>query len=307
MRKRRLVISTLLTIAISLVIEIAAFAAVYDSIDTRFENIGIVNVPTVLNIRDKPQLNSNVIGLIPNKGGVEVLKYGTEWSYIQSGTVKGYVMSKYIDVGDQAKESATVNAVPTVKIITPVNMYRDTNMTQQWDTLNSGSTFTVLEDSGDWLCIAVGEAKAYIQYDGKKMQTYQGLPEAARYSGNISGTRKKLVDTALQYLGNKYVWGGNNPNTGADCSGFVKYLYQNVAGISLPRVSSQQCYVGTLITSTEMQPGDLLYYARPDGTVHHVAMYIGSGTIIHAASTAEGIRLSSWNYNTPKYIRRLID
>ena len=296
-----------LALLISSVMQTSAHAAIFDPVDSKYKNLGIVNAPTALNIRAQPRADSNVIGLILSKGGVEILKYGDTWSYVQSGGIKGYVLSQYIDIGDKAKEEALTSSVPTVKILSPIIMYKDTEMTQQWDNLNPGSTFTVLEDTGDWLGISVGEAKAYIKYDGKKMETYQGLPEAAKYAGNLSGTRKKLVDTALQYLGNRYVWGGNDPATGADCSGFVKYLYSKVAGISLPRVSSQQCYVGTLISSTEMQPGDLLYYARPDGTVHHVAMYIGSGTIIHAASTAEGIRLSQWNYNTPKYIRRLVE
>ena len=56
-----------------------------------------------------------------------------------------------------------------------------------------------------------------------------------------------------------------------------------------------------------MKPGDLIFYANNAGTVGHVAMYIGNGTIIHAASTKSGIRLSQWNYRTPKYIRSVLD
>ena len=61
------------------------------------------------------------------------------------------------------------------------------------------------------------------------------------------------------------------------------------------------------ISSLEMKPGDLIFYANVEGTVNHVAMYIGNGTIIHAASRNSGIKLSEWNYRTPKYIRKVLN
>lgn len=75
----------------------------------------------------------------------------------------------------------------------------------------------------------------------------------------------------------------------------------------LPRVSYEQCYSGSKISSLEMKPGDLIFYANVEGTVNHVAMYIGNGTIIHAASRNSGIKLSEWNYRTPKYIRKVLN
>ena len=81
---------------------------------------------------------------------------------------------------------------------------------------------------------------------------------------------------------------------------------RNVAGVSLPRTSREQANTGTAIKSSEMRPGDLIFYANKSGTVNHVAMYIGNGQIVHAASRRSGIKISTWNYRTPKTIRRVL-
>ena len=78
-------------------------------------------------------------------------------------------------------------------------------------------------------------------------------------------------------------------------------------GITLPRTSREHAKVGRAIKSSEMRPGDLIFYANSSGTVNHVAMYIGNGQIVHAASSKSGIKISTWNYRTPKTIRSVID
>lgn len=113
--------------------------------------------------------------------------------------------------------------------------------------------------------------------------------------------RESIVNYALQFLGNPYVYGGTNPNTGADCSGFTSYVMRNAAGISIPRTSYDQARVGKEITSAEMRPGDLIFYG--DGsTVSHVALYIGDGRIVHASTEKTGIKTSVWNYRKPLHI-----
>ena len=99
--------------------------------------------------------------------------------------------------------------------------------------------------------------------------------------------------------------GRTSLTNGADCSGFVQSVMRNF-GISLPRTSRAQSQVGEAINSSEMQPGDLIFYANSRGTVNHVAMYIGNGQVVHASSARTGIRISNWNYRTPKVIRRVL-
>lgn len=77
-------------------------------------------------------------------------------------------------------------------------------------------------------------------------------------------------------------------------------------GVSLPHYSGSQARMGKAVTSSEMRPGDLIFYANSAGTVNHVAIYIGNGQIVHAASRRSGIKISTWNYRTPKTIRNML-
>lgn len=122
--------------------------------------------------------------------------------------------------------------------------------------------------------------------------------EAEAAAASVSATRQNLVNYALQFVGGPYRAGGNDPHTGADCSGFVKYVMQNGAGISMNRSSGSQATQGRAISSSEMQPGDLIFYGGGSG-INHVAMYIGNGQIVHASTYRTGIKVSNWNYRSP--------
>ena len=119
--------------------------------------------------------------------------------------------------------------------------------------------------------------------------------EAAEATANA---RQNLVNYALQFVGGPYRAGGNDPRTGVDCSGFVRYVMQHGAGISMNRSSGSQATQGHAVNSSQMQPGDLLFYSGGSG-INHVAMYIGDGKIVHASTYATGIKISKWNYRNP--------
>ena len=119
--------------------------------------------------------------------------------------------------------------------------------------------------------------------------------EAAEATANA---RQNLVNYALQFVGGPYRAGGNDPRTGVDCSGFVRYVMQHGAGISMNRSSGSQATQGHAVNSSQMQPGDLLFYSGGSG-INHVAMYIGDGKIVHASPYATGIKISKWNYRNP--------
>ena len=91
-----------------------------------------------------------------------------------------------------------------------------------------------------------------------------------------------MVNYAMNFVGNPYVWGGKDPNTGADCSGFTSYVYAHF-GISIPSYSYSQRSVGQEVSYSNAQAGDLICYAG------HVAIYMGNGQIVHAKGTAYGI------------------
>ena len=138
-----------------------------------------------------------------------------------------------------------------------------------------------------------------------------GLPEATEYYPAVEAAnaaaafRNSIVNYACQFVGNPYVWGGTSLTHGTDCSGFTQSVMSHF-GISLPRVSRDQAKVGTKVTSDQMKPGDLVFYANSSGTINHVAIYIGNGQVISAASRRSGIKIARWNYRTPVAIRNVI-
>lgn len=134
----------------------------------------------------------------------------------------------------------------------------------------------------------------------KKLEEELAAAEAAaaEKAAATTSARQNLVNYALQFVGGPYRAGGNDPRTGVDCSGFVRYVMQNGAGISMNRSSVTQATQGRSISASQMQPGDLLFYSGGSG-INHVAMYIGDGKIVHASTYATGIKISKWNYRNP--------
>ena len=93
---------------------------------------------------------------------------------------------------------------------------------------------------------------------------------------------QNIISYAQQFEGVPYVWGGSSPN-GFDCSGFVQYVYaQN--GIQLPRTADYQANVGQWVDKSQLQPGDLVFFAGDYVNVSHVGIYVGDGKMIHASS-----------------------
>ena len=110
-------------------------------------------------------------------------------------------------------------------------------------------------------------------------------------TGSGSGSGQSIVDTAMQYLGVPYVWGGTSPS-GFDCSGLVQYVCRQ-NGISIARVAADQRNCGTYVSRENLQPGDLVFFGK--GSIHHVGIYVGNGNMIHAPQTGDVVKISSIN------------
>ena len=123
-------------------------------------------------------------------------------------------------------------------------------------------------------------------------------------STTSSNLGKQIASYAQQFVGNPYVWGGTSLTNGADCSGFVQSVYKKF-GYTLPRTSRAQAVTGTKVSTSSMQPGDLLFYAK-NGSVNHVAMYIGNGKVVHASNPSDGIKISRYNYRSVYCVRRIV-
>lgn len=122
-------------------------------------------------------------------------------------------------------------------------------------------------------------------------------------SYNATALRTDLVETAENYIGIPYQWGGTSPNEGFDCSGLVMAVYQ-LNGFSLPRCSYDQFAQGIQVDRSNLQKGDLVFFTDPrKDRVNHVGMYTGDNTFIHAPSKGKTIRKDSLsdNYFASRY------
>ena len=126
-------------------------------------------------------------------------------------------------------------------------------------------------------------------------QDTQNGPGSAVYDSPQSAQRSWLMRN--KFLGNPYVYGGTSLTNGADCSGFTMRIFEHF-GVSIGRTSRDQASNGKQISLSEIQPGDLLFYASGK-TINHVALYIGDGKIIHASTSKTGIIISNAYYRTP--------
>jgi cell wall-associated NlpC family hydrolase len=101
----------------------------------------------------------------------------------------------------------------------------------------------------------------------------------------------RVVGTAEEYLGVPYRWGGSSPETGFDCSGYVRYVF-NRQGIALPRTSREQAAAGSAVTArvSQLHQGDIMLFAEAHQPISHVAIYAGGGRIIHSSSSGGGVR-----------------
>ncbi|RFU22871.1 transglycosylase SLT domain-containing protein [Geodermatophilus marinus] len=129
-------------------------------------------------------------------------------------------------------------------------------------------------------------------------------PSTAAAAGAAS--EAAVVTEARRYLGVPYRWGGTDPATGLDCSGFTQLVYGNL-GISLPRTSSQQATAGTAVASLDRaRPGDLVFFdnSRSRPGVDHVGIYLGDGKMIAAPQAGEAVKVQS--VGNPTVIRRVL-
>ncbi|MCI9148067.1 MAG: SH3 domain-containing protein [Hungatella sp.] len=290
----------------------------------QYQNLLISKVSNYLNIRSTPkdEGNSNIIGKLPGKAAGEILETEDGWYKIHSGNITGYVSadSQYTATGQEAIDLAMSSAslmaiVNTDKLNVRTSPSTDASI---WTQISKEERYSVVQQLDGWVQIELdggdeeGDDSAYISTRDNNVEVRYALTEAIKFSpleelaNQQASRRNQIVNFAIKYVGNRYVWGGTSLTNGADCSGFVQSVMRNF-GITLPRTSREQAKVGRAIKSSEMRPGDLIFYANSSGTINHVAMYIGNGQIVHAASSKSGIKISTWNYRSPKTIRSVID
>jgi hypothetical protein len=140
---------------------------------------------------------------------------------------------------------------------------------------------------------------AYAQWEPLAEALVGALVRSLPGTGTITDANiRAAVDFAKQQLGKPYVWGAAGPDS-FDCSGLMLRAWQ-AAGVTLPRTSREQYYAGTYLPVNLAQVGDLVFYAFDTGdpsTIHHVAMYLGDGTIIEAQQTGVPVHIRPFRFD----------
>lgn len=112
-------------------------------------------------------------------------------------------------------------------------------------------------------------------------------------TAQTGGLRHMLAEFAMTLRNIRYRNGGKAPETGFDCSGFVRYVYRHVAGRELPANSASQYLVGTSVARADMKVGDLVFFRIKGKRVSHVGIYLGEGRFIHAPSSGKTVSVSA--------------
>jgi cell wall-associated NlpC family hydrolase len=227
----------------------------------------VVNT-TTLKVRKKASLESQVITLIPIGDEYNVVSEKEGWAKIALEDDKyGYISTDYVKLATVYEEAISIEE--------ELERLEEEAAAQNASSGSNGSSNLSSNSSSN------------------NNQSSNTNPSTS--SGSSLGS--KIASYAVQFEGNPYVWGGTSLTNGADCSGFAKSVFAHF-GISIPRTSRAQANSGDRISMGQLQPGDLVFYSR-NGTINHVAIYIGNGKVISASSPSTGIRISNYNYRTP--------
>lgn len=262
-----------------------------------------------LNIRQEASTDSEVIGILTNHNACELLEDAGDWYKVTSGKVTGYVSKQYLVTGDQAESIAEqeIKTVATVNTETLNVRAEKSTEAAVLSQVGNSEAFTVNSVADGWVEISVDDSVGYISQDYVTLA--QALPtaktiEQVKYGDGVSDVRASVVSYALQFVGNRYVWGGTSLENGVDCSGFTMRILGKY-GVSLPHSSKAQPSCGTKISASDAKPGDLFFYGS-GSSISHVAIYIGNGQIVHASNKRDGIKVSNAYYRSPICVARYL-
>lgn len=228
-----------------------------------------------LNVRKEPDISSNRIGYIDNGEKAKLIEWGDEWSKVSYSEKEGFVATEYITVAEEFVYAKSIE-----------------------------------EEQAELAALREQQARANASEEKVPERAVISVAPPQTNYATVSELRSAVVDYAMQYLGNRYVHGGQSLASGTDCSGFTCYVYATF-GYGLSRTpQGQYTSAGRSISMEEIQPGDIICYSSNGSSCTHVGLYIGNGQIIHAANSRKGVIISNYNYSRGESIigiRSIVD
>lgn len=301
--------------------------------ETSVSSNGKIHSTSALNLRVGPSTSNQAVGAIYKGEIFKVLSQSSNgWYKVQLADGKvGWASGKYINLTSDVDKS-------NVDEYTSPKEAPEANQNSNYGTVNSSvglnvrsgagtknsvlttlaynSKVNIIGEENGWLKVKLDNGQVgYVgaSYINKSQATSSnGVSEAPATdntsskvsdSKSVSATGNKVVDFAQTLIGTRYSWGGTT-TAGFDCSGFTQYVYKNVLGVNIPRVSRAQATTGKAVSMNNLQAGDLLYFdTTGSGSTSHVGIYMGNGKFIHASGTAtnpEYVKVSSMSENWVK-------
>ncbi len=281
---------------------------------------------TALRLRSAPSTTSATIDYAYKGEYVTITGKTGQWYHVSFDLTDGYMHQDYLNTYTAKNVELGYGRVNANK----VNVRSGPGTSHSRITqANSGEKAYIIGFNNQWYKVIFDDDIGYIRSDyldltevpyENRSSTKEPLffvggkstgvtPSAAALNGGGTSIRQTVVANAKKHIGTPYVWGGTTPS-GFDCSGFVQYVLKQ-SGISLPRTTTEQVEVGTSISKSALQPGDLVFLQNTyRAGVSHVGIYIGDGKMIHASSS-KGVTISdlSSSYYTKHYhsSRRVIN
>lgn len=148
-----------------------------------------------------------------------------------------------------------------------------------------------------WALIAAGAAfcaPAAVAQDGAdRSLTAVAATSVRSVASTALNSAQDLASAALDLIGIRYKWGGNTPATGLDCSGLVRYVFQQVTGVTLPRTAKDMSQLGEQVDIAGLQPGDLVFFNTRRFAFSHVGIYLGDNRFVHAPRRGREVEIAT--------------
>lgn len=226
---------------------------------------------------------------------VEITELSGDWAHVvvpEQSTPRdergypGWVPVEQLVENDEFAQQ--VEDLPSARVTADRASLTDAPAGDELHEISFNTRLPVLETTPEALHVALPDSST-AWLDGDDADVYAPGDEPAPPSG------QDLVRTGEKFLGLRYLWAGVSA-FGFDCSGFTYSIYR-AHGLDIPRDSSAQATVGTDVDVSDLQAGDLLFFADPggEGPVHHVGMYIGDGQMIHAPNASTSVSIVDWD------------
>ncbi len=257
---------------------------------------------SALNVRSGPSTSYGKVTMVYKGQSVTILESSNGWHKIktQNGQI-GWASGDYISTSGGSNNGGGSTETPSTGKGTVTASAL--NIRSGPSTSNSivgkayrGNTVDILSSSNGWYKVKLSNGQVgwassdYISKGGEG----SGGSEGSGGGSSETSNAQAIINTAKAQLGKPYVWGAEGPNS-FDCSGLVYYVYGQ-HGKKMPRTSREQANVGTTVSQSQLQPGDLIFSSTDgSGGVNHVGIYIGSGQMIHAPKPGDVVKTTNIN------------